>query len=309
VEISELKSKFFALLREDVEFRYAVAGLLGLEEILRRLDRNEAELVRLREDFNKLREDFNRKAEDDSKRFISIEAELAKLREDMNKLREDMIEGFRRHDEEIARLREDMIEGFRRHDEEFARVWGEIAKLREETNRLREDMMAGFRRHDEELTKLREDMMAGFKRYDEELIRLRADMMEGFNLLRRHIDALGARWGIISEQAFREGLKGVAEKELGLKIEKWVKWDGDGYVFGHPSTIDVDVAVRDNKIILIEVKSHISRADAYAFKRKAEFYEKVEGKKPSRLIIVTPYADEDAIETAKQLQIEVYMGV
>ncbi|MEM2438837.1 MAG: hypothetical protein QW093_05860, partial [Candidatus Bathyarchaeia archaeon] len=58
-----------------------------------------------------------------------------------------------------------------------------------------------------------------------------------------------------------------------------------------------------------EVKSHISRADAYAFKRKAEFYEKVEGKKPSRLIIVTPYADEDAIETAKQLQIEVYMGV
>ncbi|MEM2607276.1 MAG: DUF3782 domain-containing protein, partial [Candidatus Bathyarchaeia archaeon] len=253
-------------------------------EILRRLDRHEAELVRLREDFNKLREDFNRKAEEDSKRFISIEAELAKLREDMNKLREDMIEGFKRHDEEIARLREDMIASFRRHDEEFARVWGEIAKLRE-------DMVAGFKRHDEEITKLR------------------TDMIEGFNLLRRHIDALGARWGIISEQAFREGLRGVAEKELGLRVEKWVRWDGDGYVFGHPSTIDVDVAVRDDKIILIEVKSHISRADAHAFKRKAEFYEKVEGKKPSRLIIVTPYADEDAIETAKQLQIEVYMGV
>jgi len=277
MEISELKARFFALLREDVEFRYAVAGLLGLEEILRRLDRNEAELVRLREDFNKLREDFNRKSEEDSKRFAAIEAEIARLREDMNA-------------------------GFKRHDEEFTKVWSEIAKLRE-------DMNAGFRRHDEELAKLREDMMAGFKRYDEELARLRADMIEGFNLLRRHIDALGARWGIISEQAFREGLRGVAEKELGLKVEKWVRWDGDGYVFGHPSTIDVDVAVRDDKIILIEVKSHISRADAHAFKRKAEFYEKVEGKKPSRLIIVTPYADEDAIETAKQLQIEVYMGV
>jgi len=277
METSELKARFFALLREDVEFRYAVAGLLGLEEILRRLDRNEAELLRLREDFNKMREDFNKKAEEDSKRFAAIEAEIARLREDMNA-------------------------GFKRHDEEFTKVWGEIAKLRE-------DMIAGFRRHDEELAKLREDMMAGFKRYDEELARLRADMIEGFNLLRRHIDALGARWGIISEQAFREGLRGVAEKELGLKVEKWVRWDGDGYVFGHPSTIDVDVAVRDDKIILIEVKSHISRADAHAFKRKAEFYEKVEGKKPSRLIIVTPYADEDAIETAKQLQIEVYMGV
>jgi hypothetical protein len=28
------------MLKEDEEFRYAVAGLLGLEEILKRLDRN-----------------------------------------------------------------------------------------------------------------------------------------------------------------------------------------------------------------------------------------------------------------------------
>ncbi|MEM2669722.1 MAG: hypothetical protein QW188_06790, partial [Candidatus Bathyarchaeia archaeon] len=73
MEIGELKAKIFELLREDLEFRYAVAGLLGLEEIFRRLDRHEAELVRLREDFNKLREDFNRKAEEDSKRFANIE--------------------------------------------------------------------------------------------------------------------------------------------------------------------------------------------------------------------------------------------
>jgi hypothetical protein len=36
-ELSELKTKIFALLREDEESRYAVAGMLGLEEIL--LDR------------------------------------------------------------------------------------------------------------------------------------------------------------------------------------------------------------------------------------------------------------------------------
>ncbi len=35
---SELKSKIIHLLRTDEEFRYAVAGLLGLDEILRRLD-------------------------------------------------------------------------------------------------------------------------------------------------------------------------------------------------------------------------------------------------------------------------------
>jgi hypothetical protein len=47
--VKELKSRMLRLLREDEEFRYAVAGLLGLEEILKRLDRHEAELVRLRE--------------------------------------------------------------------------------------------------------------------------------------------------------------------------------------------------------------------------------------------------------------------
>ncbi|MEM2314481.1 MAG: DUF3782 domain-containing protein, partial [Candidatus Bathyarchaeia archaeon] len=134
-----------------------------------------------------------------------------------------------------------------------------------------DEILRRLDRHETELAKLREDMN-----------KLRADMIEGFNLLRRHIDALGARWGIISEKAFREGLRGIIEKELGLRVEKWVKWDGEGYVFGHPCTIDVDVAVRDAKIILIEVKSHVSRADAHAFKCKAEFYEKVvEGKSPS----------------------------
>ncbi|MEM2836259.1 MAG: DUF3782 domain-containing protein, partial [Candidatus Bathyarchaeia archaeon] len=275
METSELKSRFFALLREDVEFRYAVAGLLGLEEILRRLDRHEAELIRLREDFNKMREDFNRKAEEDSKRFAAIETEIARLREDMNA-------------------------GFKRHDEEFTKVWGEIAKLRE-------DMIEGFRRHDEELAKLREDMMVGFKRYDEELAKLRADMMEGFNLLRRHIDALGARWGLLSERAFKEGLRSLIEREFGFRVERWVRWDSEGYVHGHPSDVDVDIAVHDEKIILVEVKSHVGRPDVSTFKRKAEFYERVEGRKPDRLIIVTPYADENALETAKQLQIEVYM--
>ncbi|OYT56887.1 MAG: hypothetical protein B6U76_02515 [Desulfurococcales archaeon ex4484_217_2] len=70
----ELKSKIISLLERDREFRYTVAGLIGLREILEKLDRHEQELRR--------------------------------LREDMNKLREDMIEGFRRHDKmfmEISR--------------------------------------------------------------------------------------------------------------------------------------------------------------------------------------------------------------
>ena len=58
--MGSLKSEIWRLLKEDEEFRYAVAGLIGLEEILKRLDSHEAQLVKLREDMNKLREDMNK---------------------------------------------------------------------------------------------------------------------------------------------------------------------------------------------------------------------------------------------------------
>jgi hypothetical protein len=41
-------------------------------------------------------------------------------------------------------------------------------------------------------------------------------------------------------------------------------------------------------------------------KRKAELYEEKTGKRPDRLIIVTPYIVEKALEAAKQLGIETY---
>jgi hypothetical protein len=134
-------------------------------------------------------------------------------------------------------------------------------------------------------------------------------MMEGFQLVHRQLSALGARWGLMSERAFREGLRGLLERELGLKVEKWARTDREGRVFGHPGRVEVDVAVRDGKVVLVEVKSHVGRADVYSFRRKAEFYEKVEGKKPSRLLMVTPYAEREALRTARHLGVEIYTGV
>ena len=82
-----LKEEFLALLEKDKDFRYAVAGLLGFEEILRRLDKHEEELVKLREDLNRLGENM-------LLGFKRHDEELVKLREEMNKLREDMLRGF-----------------------------------------------------------------------------------------------------------------------------------------------------------------------------------------------------------------------
>ncbi|PUA32061.1 MAG: hypothetical protein B9J98_04195 [Candidatus Terraquivivens tikiterensis] len=200
--LKELKSRILKLLREDEEFRYAVAGLIGLDEVLKRLDR-----------------------------------------------------------------------------------------------------------HEEELVRLREDMVKGFERYGTELARLREDMNRGFELVNRHISALGARWGLMAEEAFREGLRGVLEKELGFKVEKWKTYDEEGKVFGYPSEVEIDVTVEDGEPILVEVSSHVRASDVYQFKRKAELYAEKTGKKPKRLIMVSPYVDEKAVESSGRLGIEVYAKV
>ncbi len=63
-----LKKEFIRLLKEDEEFRYTVAGYIGLREILERLDRVEEELKALREE------------------QISLRKEQIVLREDFNKM-------------------------------------------------------------------------------------------------------------------------------------------------------------------------------------------------------------------------------
>ncbi|MCS7117350.1 MAG: DUF3782 domain-containing protein [Thaumarchaeota archaeon] len=212
----ELKKELLRLLKEDEEFRYAVVGLLGLEEILRRFDRHEEELVRLREDMNR-----------------------------------------------------------------------------------------GFARYDSELAKLREDMNKGFERYDRELVRLREDMNRGFAAVEKQISALGARWGIMAESAFRAGLKEIIERYFGGKVTKWGLFDREGFVYGSPAVVEADVLVRDREHLLVEVKSSVSKGDVIELKRISELYERETGVRP-KLVIVSPFVDERALELARHFGIEVY---
>ena len=69
------------------------------------------------------------------------------------------------------------------------------------------------------------------------------------------------------------------------------------------------MAVHNEKVILIEVKAHVDSSDLYSFKRKAELYEMKTGRKPSRLIVVTPYIEGRAMQAAKSLKIEVYTNI
>jgi hypothetical protein len=101
----------------------------------------------------------------------------------------------------------------------------------------------------------------------------------------------------------------LLEKELGYRVEKWTVFDEAGRVYGYPSVVDVDVTVSDGKLILVEVSSHIKASDITTFRRKAELYTEKTGKRPDKLVVVTPYIDDTAQNAAKELRIEVYTKV
>ncbi|MCS7094729.1 MAG: DUF3782 domain-containing protein [Thaumarchaeota archaeon] len=168
-----------------------------------------------------------------------------------------------------------------------------------------EEILRRLDRHEEELVKLREDMNRGFARYDSELTKLREDMNRGFTAVEKQISALGARWGIMAESAFRAGLKEIVERYFGGKVTKWGLFDREGSVYGSPAVVEADVLVRDREHLLVEVKSSVSRGDVIELKRIAELYERETGVRP-KLVIVSPFVDEKAMELARHFGIEVY---
>jgi len=301
-----LKRQFLELLDKDLEFRYAVAGYLGLSEILKRLDDLSEEQIKLREEQTKIWKEIQGLREEQTR----IWQEIAKLREEQTKtwqeikvLREEQI----RFREEQTKIWQE-IRGLR---EEQTKIWNEIQGLREEQIKLREEQtkiwkeIQGLR---EEQISLREEQTKIWNEIGKiwgELKMLREDMNEGFRLLRRHIDALGARWGLMAEEAFRKGLRGLVERLFEGKVERWSYHDDEGFVFGHPSTVEADLIVRDREHILIEVKSSVSRGDIYELWRIGKLYERVIGVKP-RLAVISPYIDETAKKAAVRLEIETY---
>jgi hypothetical protein len=109
--------------------------------------------------------------------------------------------------------------------------------------------------------------------------------------------------------SIQRGIEGNTGEGVGVRVERWVEKDKEGIVYDHPSDIELDIAVKDGKTILIEISSHIKASDIPIFRRKAEFYEKITGVRADRLVIVTPYADDKALDMAKEFGIEIYTKV
>lgn len=220
LDVVELKKRVIELLREDEEFRLAVAGLLNLDTIL-------LELKKLREDFNKLVELEEKRWEENNKRW-----------EENNKKWEEARKRFEAIEVELARL---------------SKAVAEVEVI---------------------------------------------------------LGSIGRRWGRDLEKAVLEIYRHALE-ERGIepgKVEKFVYVDSEGKYYKKGARVEVDVYVHDERLYLIEVKSHAEYEDVEWFHDVSKIVEKVLGREADKLILVAVHIDEEALKRARELGMDVIYG-
>jgi len=254
-------------------------------ETERRFDQMLEELRREREEETRRWEEENRRWEEhraeDARRWEEHRAEDARKWEEQNRKWEE-------HRAEDARKWEEQNRKWEEHRAEDARKWEEQNRKWEEQNQKWEEQNRRWWENQKAIN----EMLASIKA-----------------LARKHditLGALGARWGLNTEESFRSALKGILEESFGVEVVRVVEWDDEGEVFGHPDQIELDLMIRNGMLILGEIKSSMSRSDMYAFDRKTRFYERKHQQKANRRIVISPMVEEAARQVADRLGIEVY---
>lgn len=128
-------------------------------------------------------------------------------------------------------------------------------------------------------------------------------------LARKHdttLGALGARWGMNTEQSFRAALKGILEEFAGVEVINVLEFDDEGVVFGRPDQIELDLIIKNGALIIAEIKSSISKSEMYIFEKKVRYYENRHQRRADKMIVISPMIAPNAIPVAEKLGITLY---
>ena len=168
----ELKQEFLKLLKEDEEFRLAVAGLLGYSEILKRLDRHEEEMKRIWESVEKLRQDFLTFVKEQEKRWEENNRKWEENNRRWEESNKRWEENWRRWEENVRRWEEnsrrweEAYKRFEAIERRLSRVELSLGALTEVTltRYVWEDLKEEIRFKGEEvITRLRSVIVDGFE--------------------------------------------------------------------------------------------------------------------------------------------------
>ena len=230
-------------------------------------------------------------------RLTRLETAVAKLAEAQKRTEErvdELAEAQKRTEERLTRLETavaKLAEAQKRTEERLTRLETAVAKLAEAQKRT-----------EERVTRLETavaELAEAQKRTEESVNKL----AKAVDRLDRKMMALGARWGLDSEQSFRNGMQMVVE-DLGYKVENIVFPDEEGVVFGDKAQIEIDCVVKNGKTIAIEIKSSVNKGDLAAFRRKVDLYERIFEKKIDELLVISPFIDPRATVLAHKLDIK-----
>jgi len=124
------------------------------------------------------------------------------------------------------------------------------------------------------------------------------------------LGSIGRRWGKDLEKMVLELYRSVLEEKgvIPEKIERFTYVDVDGRYYVKGSKIEFDIYLHNNRVYLVEVKSHADVEDVEWLYKRAEIYEKLTGRKPDKLLLITVHIDDDAYKRAGELGIEVIYG-
>jgi len=198
----------------------------------------------------------------------------------------------------VIKLTQERYAGKEETESRFDRILDELRQDREEQSRKWEEQSRKWEEQN--------------RKWEENQAVIKAMLQDIQALSRKHdstIGALGARWGLYTEQSFRNALKGILTGSFDVEVLNVTEFDDEGEVFGRPDQIELDIIILNGTLILAEIKSSMSKSDMYAFERKARFYEKRHKRKADRLLVISPMVDDKAREVARNLGIEVYSYV
>nr|VFJ86744.1 MAG: PD-(D/E)XK nuclease superfamily protein [Candidatus Kentron sp. LFY] len=232
------------------------------------------------------------------KRFDQVLDELKRDREIQSRRWEEQKADWERRWKEQNLKSDRHWEGNNRRWEEDDRRWEENDRRWEENDR---HWAENARRWEENDRRWEEN-----DRHWEENDRRWENNDKRLGRIERSLGAMGARWGLKTENSFRKGLAGILEENFRVKVLNVNEYDEEGEVFGHPDQIELDIIIKNGLLLICELKSSVSGADMYIFQRKARFYEKRHRRQADRLIVISPMISPKALEVAGRFAISTY---
>jgi len=192
----------------------------------------------------------------------------------------------------------------------------ELKEMAEAVKALAEYMRTGFQEilnrldeHDKRLSEITEIL----RRHEEILKRheeILSELVKAVGELKVAMGSLGRRWGVDLEKTVLKIYKDALESrgiEPG-KVEKFIYTDVDGKYYRQGARLEMDVYIHDDKVYLIEVKSHAELDDVEWLFDKARIVGRILGREVKRVILIAINIDKEALDRANQLGIDTIYG-